>query len=170
MSVNFDTSISRRGSGSIKWEFYPADVLPLWVADADFAAPPAVIAALRARVDHGIYGYQMEAAALREVLIQRLAQRHQLTVTPQQIVFMPGLGVARDPDGSLRWYGKALEAWGQRAEHDDAAADEGEGEQAGGAWGFHHSWMKSAIVAVGGISSRRQFARSQRLSKFLSAR
>ena len=38
----FDTPIDRRGTASFKWDMYDGDVLPLWVADIDFASPPQV--------------------------------------------------------------------------------------------------------------------------------
>lgn len=90
----FDVIIPRRGTGSLKWELHPEDVLPLWVADADFKSPPAVLDALRDRVDHGIFGYQMDEPALRAALVDRLAARHQLSIGPRQIVFVPGLVAA----------------------------------------------------------------------------
>jgi cystathionine beta-lyase len=50
--------IDRRGGDSQKWNKYAGrDVLPLWVADMDFAAPPAIVAALERRVAHRIFGY-----------------------------------------------------------------------------------------------------------------
>lgn len=62
MSFDFDREIDRRGTNCIKYDFAveygrPADVLPLWVADMDFPAPPAVLDALHRAVDHGIFGY-----------------------------------------------------------------------------------------------------------------
>lgn len=62
MHFDFDQVIERRGTGSAKFDFaerngYPADILPLWVADMDFRAPPCVIEALHKRVEHGIFGY-----------------------------------------------------------------------------------------------------------------
>jgi len=52
----------RRGTGSCKWDDAPAlygspDVLPLWVADMDFPAPPAVLDALGRQLEHGVLGY-----------------------------------------------------------------------------------------------------------------
>ena len=53
---SFDTPIDRRGSDSFKWGKYAGrDILPLWVADMDFAAPPAVLAALHRRIEHGVF-------------------------------------------------------------------------------------------------------------------
>ena len=55
---DFDRPIDRRGGDSLKWNKYAGrDVLPLWVADMDFAAPPALLAALERRIAHGCLGY-----------------------------------------------------------------------------------------------------------------
>ncbi len=89
-TFDFDRIIDRRGSDSIKWRAY-GDVLPLWVADMDFTAPDAVIAALRARVDHGVFGYAGEPPALREVLTAWLARRFGWRVAPEAFVFVPGV-------------------------------------------------------------------------------
>ena len=58
--LDFDRVIDRRSSDSNKWRKFPPDVLPLWVADMDFPSPPAVVRALRARVEHGFFGYLTE--------------------------------------------------------------------------------------------------------------
>ena len=62
MKYDFDRLIDRRNTNSIKWDFpemfgKPEDVIPLWVADMDFPAPPEVIERLEAAVRHGIFGY-----------------------------------------------------------------------------------------------------------------
>ena len=59
---DFDKVIDRKGTNCAKFDMavemgYPEDVLPLWVADMDFAAPECVQQALRKAIDHGIYGY-----------------------------------------------------------------------------------------------------------------
>ena len=56
--IDFDTVIDRRSNNCIKWHHYPEDVLPLWVADMDFAVPEPVREALRCAIDHGIFGYE----------------------------------------------------------------------------------------------------------------
>lgn len=60
-TFNFDTPIDRLAfphDDSIKWGKYAGkDVLPMWVADMDFAAPPVVLDALHDRVAHGVLGY-----------------------------------------------------------------------------------------------------------------
>lgn len=74
MSYNFDQVIDRRASDSGKWNYFDPDVLPMWVADMDFTAPPAVIDALQQRVAHGVFGYGSDAKSLRTVLVARMAQ------------------------------------------------------------------------------------------------
>ena len=59
---DFDTVIDRRGTGCIKYDAMQRrmgreDLLSLWVADMDFRMPQEVIDDLKARVDHGIFGY-----------------------------------------------------------------------------------------------------------------
>ncbi len=54
---NFDELINRRNSFSLKWDSMEDGMLPMWVADMDFKAPPPVIEALHERVAHGVFGY-----------------------------------------------------------------------------------------------------------------
>ena len=58
MQYNFDECPDRRGTESVKWDLYPG-TLPLWVADMDFTAAPAILEALRKRVEHGVFGYEL---------------------------------------------------------------------------------------------------------------
>lgn len=93
MPSAFDRYIERRRSDSAKWTRYGDQVLPLWVADMDFAAPPAVVQALQERVAHGVFGYGVEPPELREVLTSRLADRYGWRVAPEELVFVPGVVV-----------------------------------------------------------------------------
>lgn len=91
MSYDFDRPIERKGTDSAKWSYFPADVLPMWVADMDFAAPQPIIDALHQRVGHGVFGYGMESKALKQTLVDRMARLYGWTITPDDIVFLPGL-------------------------------------------------------------------------------
>ena len=92
MAANLNSFIDRRHQfDCAKWTMYPEEVIPLWVADMDFRSPEPVMEALHKRVDHGIFGYQMASPELRALLVERLRNRHNLEVTGEQIVFMPGL-------------------------------------------------------------------------------
>lgn len=95
-SYDFDDEISRDGSASLKYDarqalFGLADVVPLWVADMDFAAPPAVTQALLARAQHPIYGYTQYPDSLYEALMTWLERRHGWQVQREWIVMCPGV-------------------------------------------------------------------------------
>jgi cystathionine beta-lyase len=89
---DFDHAPERRGTDSQKWQKYAGrDVLPLWVADMDFVSAPPILDALRARVDHGVFGYARPTAATVEAVTGALAQRYGWKVDPEWIVWLPGL-------------------------------------------------------------------------------
>lgn len=89
---SFDTLIDRRGSDAIKWRKYAGrDVLPLWVADMDFAAPPAVIEALQRRIAHGVFGYGGPWPSLTESVLTHLEIEYQWRIEADWIVWLPGL-------------------------------------------------------------------------------
>jgi len=88
---DFDRIIDRRQTESDKWRRYPEDVLPLWVADMDFAVPDAVVRALEQRVAHPIFGYGRPPDALHEVLQERLALLYDWHVGVEDVFFCPGV-------------------------------------------------------------------------------
>jgi len=91
MAYDFDRVIERRATSSNKWRKYPADVLPLWVADMDFASPEPVVRALRERVEHGVYGYGFEEPEFAQVFVDRLQKRYGWRVSPEALVMIPGV-------------------------------------------------------------------------------
>lgn len=91
MARDFDCIINRCGTDSLKWCYYPPEALPLWVADMDFLSPEPVIAALRERVEHGVFGYGQEPPELRAVLVERLQRLYGWQVSPDWLVFLPGV-------------------------------------------------------------------------------
>jgi len=94
---DFDTIIDRRGTRSLKYDFntkrgIPDDVIPLWVADMDFASPPAILDALSERIRHGVFGYsdatdESYFNALRRWYENRFGWRPQ----PEWLVKVPGV-------------------------------------------------------------------------------
>ncbi len=92
MSFDFDTSISRADTDSQKWQKYAGrDVLPLWVADMDFRSSPAIIDALHARVNHGVFGYARPVNSTVDALVDALAARYGWQIDRSWIVWLPGL-------------------------------------------------------------------------------
>ena len=88
---DFDTIVDRRQTHSTKWQLYDSDVLPMWIADMDFASPEVVIRALRERADHGIFGYEGNSPELKALITDRLARLYGWYVDPDAIVFVPGV-------------------------------------------------------------------------------
>jgi cystathionine beta-lyase len=91
MASRFDVEIDRRGTGAYKWDRYAGtDVLPLWVADMDFASPPAVVEGLHRRVEHGVFGYTHAWPSCDEAVLDYLRDRHAVDVPREWLAWLPG--------------------------------------------------------------------------------
>ena len=91
-TFDFDTGPDRAGTDSIKWRRYAGrDVIPMWVADMDFAAPPLIIDALHARIDHRVFGYADPWPSVAEAVIEGIARDHAWRIQPEWLVWLPGV-------------------------------------------------------------------------------
>lgn len=91
-AFDFDTPIDRRSLPGEKWGRYgDADVLPMWVADMDFAAPAPVIEALRARIEHGVFGYTDAWPSLIKTTINAIERDHGWRIDADWLVWLPGI-------------------------------------------------------------------------------
>lgn len=93
---DFDTEIERRGSGALKTDalgerYGRPDLIPLWVADMDFATPDFIIDALRRRLDHPVLGYTIEPADYRPAIIDWVRRRHGWELKPEWLTYIPGI-------------------------------------------------------------------------------
>jgi cystathionine beta-lyase len=92
MIYDFDRPVDRRGTNSLKWDLYKGkEIIPLWVADMDFRVSEAIISALQAHVDHGVFGYTLVPEELIDVVVRRLATQYNWKVERDWIVWLPGL-------------------------------------------------------------------------------
>lgn len=96
-AFDFDAPPPLRGTGSCKWDAPRGEgVLPLWIADMDFAAAPPILDALRRRVDLGVFGYPLEPPGWRPALCGWYARRHGWNIDPASVLpstsLMPLLG------------------------------------------------------------------------------
>jgi len=92
MTFDFDTPVDRAGTWSTRWERYAGrDVIPLWVADTDFRAAPAILEALAQRLEHGVFGYSTPPHELRAAIAERMQRLYRWRVDPGWIVFLPGV-------------------------------------------------------------------------------
>lgn len=94
--TNFDTIIERRGTGALKTDalkerFGSEDLIPLWVADMDFATPDFILEALRKRLEHPILGYTIEPEDYRAAIIDWLEDLHGAHVEQEWISYIPGI-------------------------------------------------------------------------------
>lgn len=92
MTFDFDRLPDLGAGDSLKWNRYAGrEVLPLWVADMDFAAPPAVVAALQERVARASFGYAEAPARLVATLQDHLQRAYGWMIEPEWLVWLPGL-------------------------------------------------------------------------------
>ena len=92
MAYNFDRVPNRRVAGVLnKWTFFPKDVLPMWIADMDFSAPPPIIEALHKYIEHRDLGYSLPSTKLYETIAARLSKLYDWNVSPDMIVTIPGV-------------------------------------------------------------------------------
>lgn len=88
---DFDRGVDRRASGSYKWDSRSGVELPLWVADMDFATAPAIVEALRRRVDHGVFGYTKVGDDYYDAVCGWFERRHGWKIRPSDIIYTSGV-------------------------------------------------------------------------------
>lgn len=89
---DFDQIIERQGSGSVKWDSVEnPSILPMWVADMDFRAAPAIVDALQKRVEHGIFGYAKVPDAYYEATINWFSRKHSFHIERDWILYTSGV-------------------------------------------------------------------------------
>jgi cystathionine beta-lyase len=96
MKYDFDKIVDRTATESMKW-VYPRQVLkvedaiPMWVADMDFEAPPALVDALGRRAAHGIFGYPLVPPSFYAAAIGWLGRRHGWPIQKEWMSMTPGV-------------------------------------------------------------------------------
>lgn len=96
MKYNFDKSVNRMGTSSVKWDYLDKvfgnkDVLPLWVADMDFEVPQPVTDAIVKRAQHGVYGYTDRPDSFYASISQWMKKRHGWHIDNEWITVCPGV-------------------------------------------------------------------------------
>lgn len=93
---DFDTVIDRTVARTVKIDgldriFGRHDIMPMWVADLDFAVCPEISGALRKRAEHPVYGYYEPAESYWNSIIAWLKRRHNFDVKREELTFVPGV-------------------------------------------------------------------------------
>ena len=93
---DFDSIIERRGTGALKTDalqqrYGKAGLLPLWVADMDFATPPFIVDALKKRMEHPIFGYTVEPDDFWPCVQDWILEHHGWKVEREWLTYIPGI-------------------------------------------------------------------------------
>ena len=90
-TYDFDELIERRGTGCVKWDEAPADVIPMWVADMDFKVAPAIQKAIQKRAEHGVFAYTLVEEDYYEAVISWFHRRHHWDIKREDILYTTGV-------------------------------------------------------------------------------
>ena len=89
---DFDEIVERRGTGCVKWDSDAQEgIIPMWVADMDFKAAPAILEAVRKRAEHGVFGYTVVGDDYYDAIISWFQRRHQWTIHREEILYTTGV-------------------------------------------------------------------------------
>ncbi len=96
MNYDFDQIIERRGTDSTKHDglelwYGKSDLLPMWVADMDFATPDFITEAIKERLEHPIFGYTLKPERYNKAIIDWVASHHNWQIESHWISFIPGI-------------------------------------------------------------------------------
>ncbi|AWX07318.1 MalY/PatB family protein [Prevotella intermedia] len=89
---NFDEFVNRRGTNSVKWDEEKEDgIIPLWVADMDFLAAPAIRRAVEERAKHGVFGYAIVGDSYYAAITNWFKRRHNWAIERDWIIYTTGV-------------------------------------------------------------------------------
>lgn len=92
MKYNFDKIIDRRNTNCVKWdEMESDDIIPMWVADMDFETAPCVLDALKARMEHGCFGYTFVPESYYEATMSWFKRRHGWSIARESFIYTSGV-------------------------------------------------------------------------------
>ena len=95
MKYDFDSIVERKHTHSTKWlKFSDPNIIPMWIADMDFACPKEIIDPMRERVEQGIFGYTDTPDELTQILKDRIKLRSGWDIEEEWVVWVPGAVVA----------------------------------------------------------------------------
>lgn len=91
-NYNFDEIVNRRGTNCVKWDVENEEgIIPMWVADMDFPAAPAIRKAVEALAKHGVYGYTIVPDSYYRAITSWFKRRHGWTIDKEWIIYTTGV-------------------------------------------------------------------------------
>ena len=96
MKYNFDQLIDRRNSNAVKIDemkdiWGRDDLIPMWVADMDFATPDFVVDAVKKRCEHPVFGYTVKHDGYHNSIINWVKNRYGMEIEKKHINYVPGI-------------------------------------------------------------------------------
>ncbi|WP_326689083.1 pyridoxal phosphate-dependent aminotransferase [Streptomyces sp. NBC_01795] len=94
---DFDRVVDRHGTWCTQWDYVEdrfgvPGLLPFTISDMDFETAPEVLAALRARLEHGVLGYsRWRHADFLSAVTDWYAARYETAVDPGSVVYGPSV-------------------------------------------------------------------------------
>ena len=96
MKYNFDEIIDRSGTDAVKWDgmkevWGRTDLIPLWVADMDFATAPFIMDAVRKRCENPVLGYTCKPESYYNAIVRWVKLRYDFDIEKEMINYVPGI-------------------------------------------------------------------------------
>ncbi|MCR5060926.1 MAG: pyridoxal phosphate-dependent aminotransferase [Saccharofermentans sp.] len=92
MKYDWDTPVERIGTDCFKWDWNRREGdLPMWVADMDFKAAPAITEEIRKRAEHGVFGYTMVPESWYSAYLDWWRDRHGYAMEKEWIMYVSGV-------------------------------------------------------------------------------
>lgn len=96
MEFDFDQIIDRKGTGCFKYDALKTlygrdDILSLWVADMDFKVAPCIEEVMKARLEHGVFGYNFRLEDFYFTVMDWIKNRYGFSVKKDWIINTPGV-------------------------------------------------------------------------------
>lgn len=88
---NFEEKVNLRGTDIKKWNFYPEDVIPMWIADTDFKCPEPIVTALVERAKLGLYGYPLLTNRFNKAVQTWMQKRFNWEIKEEWVEFAPAV-------------------------------------------------------------------------------
>lgn len=91
MKINFEEKTNLRGTDIKKWNMYPEDVIPMWIADTDFKCPEPIVNALVERAQLGFFGYTLVTDRFSNAVRGWMHRRFNWDIKNEWVEFAPAV-------------------------------------------------------------------------------
>tara|TARA_Y100001970_G_scaffold277608_1_gene382067 strand:+ start:1681 stop:2829 length:1149 start_codon:yes stop_codon:yes gene_type:complete len=91
MAYDFNKIVNDKNTIRKKWlKYKDPEVIPMWIADMDFACPEEILEPIKERIAQGIFGYADAPNELSEILKERIKERSNWEIETDWVTWLPG--------------------------------------------------------------------------------